>query len=114
RLSAIWLGFQVGSQAEAHAPAGLPVLPGGVAPRTHLDWDSGVARPADTFGSGTKAAAFGGTTTLIDFANQNGRSLPEALDDWHGRAASAAIDVAAHLILTQVTDQTLVDMRTMI
>src|SRR5215471_11164837 len=114
RIRAIGLDLPVGSQAEMHDAAGLLVLPGGVDPHTHLDWDFGVARTADTFGSGTKAAAFGGTTTLIDFANQNGRSLPEALDDWHGRAASGAIDVAAHLILTQVTDQTLVDMRTMI
>jgi dihydropyrimidinase len=114
RIRAIGLDLPVGGHAEVHDAAGLLVLPGGVDPHTHLDWDFGVARTADTFGSGTKAAAFGGTTTLIDFANQNGRSLPEALEDWYERAASAAIDVAAHLILTKVTDQTLVDMRTMI
>jgi dihydropyrimidinase len=104
----------VGANTEVHDAKGLLVVPGGVDVHTHLDWDFGVARTADTFGTGTKAAAFGGTTTLVDFANQNGRALPEALADWHSRAASASIDVAAHLILTKVTDQTLIDMKTMI
>jgi dihydropyrimidinase len=114
RIRAIGLDLPVGGNAEVHDASGLLVLPGGVDAHTHLDWDFGVARTADTFATGTKAAAFGGTTTLVDFANQDGRSLPQALEDWHGRAASAAIDVAAHLILTKVTDQTLADMRTMI
>jgi len=114
RIRAIGLDLPVGGNAEVHDASGLLVLPGGVDAHTHLDWDFGVARTADTFATGTMAAAFGGTTTLVDFANQDGRSLPQALEDWHRRAASAAIDVAAHLILTKVTDQTLADMKTMI
>ena len=51
-------------------PAGLLVLPGGVDVHTHLDWEFGPTYTVDTFGTGTKAAAFGGTTTLIDFCNQ--------------------------------------------
>ncbi len=94
--------------------SGLLVLPGGVDVHTHLDWDFGVARTADTFGTGTKAAAFGGTTTVVDFANQNGRGLGAALEDWHGRAASACVDVAAHMILTKVTDKILGDMKRLI
>jgi dihydropyrimidinase len=114
RVHTIGVDIQVGGDVRMHDASGLLVLPGGVDVHTHLDWDFGVARTVDTFGTGTKAAAFGGTTTLVDFANQNGRALPEALADWHGRAASACIDVAAHLILTRVTDQTLADMKTMI
>lgn len=114
RVHMIGADIQVGGDVRVHDASGLLVFPGGVDVHTHLDWDFGVARTADTFGSGTKAAAFGGTTTLVDFANQNGRALPEALADWHGRAASACIDVAAHLILTRVTDQTLADMKAMI
>src|ERR671923_2852771 len=111
RIRTIGQGLVGGDRVETHDASGLLVLPGGVDVHTHLDWDFGVARTVDTFGTGTKAAAFGGTTTLVDFANQNGRALPEALADWHGRAASACIDVAAHLILTRVTDQTLADMK---
>jgi dihydropyrimidinase len=110
------IGFNLPAEGHTHVhdASGLLVFPGGVDVHTHLDWDFGVARTADTFATGTKAAAFGGTTTLVDFANQNGRALPEALTDWHGRAATASIDVAAHLILTRVTDQTLADMKSMI
>jgi dihydropyrimidinase len=114
RIRTIGLDIPAGEAMQVHDASGLLVLPGGVDVHTHLDWDFGVARTVDTFGTGTKAAAFGGTTTLVDFANQNGRALPEALADWHGRASSACIDVAAHLILTRVTDQTLVDMKSMI
>jgi dihydropyrimidinase len=104
----------VDGDIEVHDATGLLVLPGGVDVHTHLDWDFGVARTVDTFATGTKAAAFGGTTTLVDFANQDGRSPLAALEDWHGRAATACIDVAAHLILTKVNDQILVDMKSLI
>jgi dihydropyrimidinase len=114
RIRMIGLDIPASGATQVHDASGLLVLPGGVDVHTHLDWDFGVARTADTFGTGTMAAAFGGTTTLVDFANQNGRALPEALADWHGRASSACIDVAAHLILTRVTDQTLADMKSMI
>src|SRR5205823_12992766 len=49
--------------AQVYDARGLLVLPGGVDVHTHLDWDFGAARTVDTFGTGTKAAAFGGTTT---------------------------------------------------
>jgi dihydropyrimidinase len=114
RVHTVGLDIPVGEQVEVHDASGLLVLPGGVDVHTHLDWDFGVARTADTFGTGTTAAAFGGTTTIVDFGNQDGRALPAALEDWHRRAASACIDVAAHMILTKVTDQTLVDMKALI
>src|SRR5215831_10545173 len=114
RIHTIGQGLIVGENVETHDASGLLVLPGGVDVHTHLDWDFGVARTCDTFGTGTKAAAFGGTTTLVDFCNQNGRAPPAALEDWHGRAASACIDVAAHLILTKVSEQVLIDMKSLI
>ncbi len=58
------------ADAEVHDAAGLLVLPGGVDVHTHLDWEFGPTYTVDTFGTGTKSAAFGGTTTLIDFCNQ--------------------------------------------
>jgi dihydropyrimidinase len=114
QIQTIGRSIPVGPEVKVVDAAGLLVLPGGVDVHTHLDWDFGVARTADTFASGTKSAAFGGTTTLIDFANQNGMPLKQALGEWHGRAATACIDVGAHIILNSVTPQTLIDMRDMI
>jgi dihydropyrimidinase len=53
RIRAIGLDLPVSGEAEVHDAVGLLVLPGGVDPHMHLDWDFGVARTADTFGSGT-------------------------------------------------------------
>ena len=114
RIRTIGLDIPVGEHTEIHDAKGLLVLPGGVDVHTHLDWDFGVARTADTFGSGTKAAAFGGTTTLVDFCNQNSKTPQAALEDWHRRAATACVDVAAHLILTSVNEQVLIDMKSLI
>src|SRR5262245_18927525 len=114
RIHTIGRDIPAAGHADVHDAKGLLVLPGGVDVHTHLDWDFGVARTADTFGTGTMAAAFGGTTTLVDFCNQDGRTPQAALEDWHGRAASACIDVAAHLILTKIDDQALIDMKSLI
>src|SRR5579862_5274324 len=63
--------------------AGKLVLPGGIDVHTHLDMPFGGTKSADDFETGTKAAAFGGTTTLIDFAIQyKGQTLRTALDSW--------------------------------
>ena len=98
-----------------HDATGLLVMPGGVDVHTHLDWDFGPAQTVDTFGTGTKAAAFGGTTTLIDFCNQpRGKSPLIGLEDWHKRRASACVDVGAHMIMLDVNDQSLADMKTLI
>ncbi len=103
------------ADAEVHDASGLLVIPGGVDVHTHLDWEFGVTHTVDTFGSGTKAAAFGGTTTLIDFCNQDrGASPLVGLEGWHKRRASACIDVGAHMIMLDVNEQSLIDMKTLI
>jgi dihydropyrimidinase len=103
------------ADAEVHDASGLLVVPGGVDVHTHLDWEFGVTHTVDTFGTGTKAAAFGGTTTLIDFCNQDrGASPLVGLEGWHKRRASACIDVGAHMIMLDVNEQSLVDMKTLI
>jgi dihydropyrimidinase len=115
RVETIGRKIAAGGDVEVHDAAGLVVLPGGVDVHTHLDWDFGSAQTVDTFGTGTKAAAFGGTTTLIDFCNQPpGKSPLVGLEDWHKRRASACVDVGAHMIMLQVTDQSLADMKTLI
>ena len=115
RIHTIGLDLSVGPDVAIHDAAGLLVLPGGVDVHTHLDWEFGTSRTVDTFATGTKAAAFGGTTTVIDFCNQNrGESPLVGLEDWHRRRANACVDVGAHMILLDVNAQSLADMKTLI
>lgn len=86
---------------------GKLVIPGGIDPHTHMDMPFGGTTSADDFHTGTVAAAFGGTTTIIDFAIQGkGASILQALETWHGKAAGkAAIDYGFHMIVTDLTPQ---------
>src|SRR5881296_2777946 len=114
RVRMIGRDLPAADHTQVHDARSLLVLPGGVDVHTHLDWDFGVARTVDTFGTGTQAAAFGGTTTVIDFCNQTrGESPLVGLENWHRRAASACVDVGAHMIMLDVNDQSLADMRTL-
>lgn len=115
RIETIGRNLPAGPGTEVHDASGLLVLPGGVDVHTHLDWEFGPTYTVDTFGTGTKAAAFGGTTTLIDFCNQTtGQSPLKGLENWHQRRQSAAVDVGAHMIMLDVNDQSLTDMKTLI
>src|SRR5690348_9820401 len=68
------------------------VFPGGIDVHTHLDMPFGGTKSADDFETGTRAAAFGGTTTLIDFAIQyKGQTLRNALDAWWKKAEGKAV-----------------------
>ncbi|MBB1257737.1 dihydropyrimidinase [Streptomyces alkaliterrae] len=91
---------------------GRYVIPGGVDVHTHLDFPFGGTFSSDTFESGTRAAAWGGTTTLVDFAVQSrGHALREGLDAWHAKAAGrCAVDYAFHMILSEVTEASLKEM----
>jgi dihydropyrimidinase len=95
---------------------GKYVMPGGIDVHTHLDMPFGGTNSADDFETGTIAAAFGGTTSLVDFAIQyRGKTMRHALDDWMGRASGkAVIDYAFHMILTELPDAGLADMDTMV
>lgn len=115
RVHTIGIGIEIGPDVTVHDATGLLIFPGGVDVHTHLDWDFGPSKTVDTFYSGTMAAAFGGTTTVVDFCNQNrGESPLKGLEDWHRRRANAAVDVGAHMILLDVNEQSLADMRTLI
>jgi len=91
---------------------GRYVLPGGIDVHTHLDMPFGGTTSADDFETGTRAAAFGGTTTLIDFAIQyKGQALREAFDGWMRKAESkAVIDYGFHCIITDLPDARLEEM----
>ncbi len=94
---------------------GKYVIPGGIDPHTHLDMPFGGTVSADNFETGTRAAAHGGTTTLIDFAIQTkGQSALAALETWHAKAqGQTAIDYGFHMILTDMDDERLPEMSTL-
>ncbi|HSN15196.1 MAG TPA: amidohydrolase family protein, partial [Anaeromyxobacteraceae bacterium] len=80
---------------------GKYVIPGGMDVHTHLDMPLGNITTSDDFESGTIAAAFGGTTCIVDFAVQTpGRPLREALETWMRKAEGrAALDYGFHMIV---------------
>jgi dihydropyrimidinase len=92
------------------------ILPGGIDVHTHLDMPFGGTTSADDFETGTRAAAFGGTTTLIDFAIQyKGQPLRQAFDTWMGKATSKAVcDYAFHCIVTDVSGGQLGEMNDLV
>jgi dihydropyrimidinase len=88
------------------------VIPGGIDVHTHMELPFGGTFAKDTFETGTRAAAFGGTTTVVDFAVQSrGKSLREGLDAWHAKAEGNAVaDYGFHMIMSDVNDGTLAEM----
>ncbi len=107
----------IGKQLDVHADTvidatGKLVLPGGIDPHTHFDMPFGGTVSADDFESGTKAAAHGGTTTIIDFAIQTkGESTIKGLDTWHAKAeGKATIDYGFHMIVTDMPHERLGEM----
>ena len=95
---------------------GLLVLPGGIDAHTHLDMPFGGTTSADDFETGTRAAAIGGTTTIVDFAIQSrGTRMRAALDTWWKKAENkACIDYGLHMIVTDLPDAGLEDMDDMV
>jgi len=95
---------------------GRYVIPGGIDPHTHMDLPFGGTSSSDDFRTGTVAAAHGGTTTIIDFAVQyKGQALNEALDVWFRKAeGKTAIDYGFHLICTDLPDERLPEMKSLI
>ena len=92
--------------------SGSWVIPGAIDVHTHMELPFGGTFAKDTFETGTRAAAFGGTTTIIDFAVQTkGKSLREGLDAWHAKAeGKACVDYGFHMIMSDVTDESLAEM----
>ncbi|MDZ4803828.1 MAG: dihydropyrimidinase [Candidatus Eisenbacteria bacterium] len=91
---------------------GKLLLPGGIDVHTHLDMPFGGTSSADDFYTGHVAAAFGGTTTHLDFSIQGaGEGLYPALERWHEKASGkAVIDYGFHMIVREMNDQVLADM----
>ena len=113
RIVAIGEALEVGGDTRIVDARGLVVLPGGVDCHTHMENTFGESTTCDTFESGTRSAAFGGTTTIVDFAFQRkDTSVLEAIRAGQAKAQdTAAIDYGFHVITTHVDDGTLADMR---
>jgi dihydropyrimidinase len=88
---------------------GKYLFPGGVDAHTHMEMPFGGTQASDTFETGTRAAAWGGTTTIIDFVVQyQGQRVMDQYAEWHQRAGgNCAIDYGFHQILSDVQDESL-------
>jgi len=113
RIAAIGKSFALGGGVVEYDASGRLVLPGGVDCHTHMENTFGASTTCDTYESGTKAAAFGGTTTIVDFAFQRRDTSPlQAIERVQETASSqASIDYGLHVIVTHVDDQVLEDMK---
>lgn len=85
--------------------SGCYVIPGAVDVHTHLDMEVGAVTSSDDFATGTRAAACGGTTTIVDFATAyRGEAIADGLRQWHGKASGrAVVDYAFHMTFTELT-----------
>src|SRR4051794_28371871 len=100
-------------QAETTIDAtGKYVIPGGVDGHTHMEMPFGGTTASDTFETGTRAAAWGGTTTIVDFVVQSqGQRVMDTLAAWHAKAdGNCAIDYGFHQIIGGVDDESLKSM----
>jgi dihydropyrimidinase len=93
--------------------AGKYVLPGGIDVHTHMELPFGGTFASDTFETGTRAAAWGGVTTIVDFAVQRtGEDVQAGLAEWHRKAeGECAIDYGFHQIIGGVDDEALKSIR---
>ncbi len=94
---AVWPGARVIDAG------GCYVFPGVVDPHTHIQLDTGIYQTADNWEIGTRTAAFGGVTTVIDFATQfPGMTFPQALDARLKECEPALIDYSLHMMVTDL------------
>ena len=104
RISQVGKNLQ-STGAEIVDATGKMILPGGVDPHVHLDLPMFGTISSDDHYTGTKAAAFGGTTTVIDFVSFDSATLLESVEVWHTKAEKAAVDYSAHMNLTRYNEK---------
>ncbi|MCL4529481.1 MAG: dihydropyrimidinase [Chloroflexi bacterium] len=93
--------------------SGKLVMPGGVDPHTHFDLPMFGTVSSDDHCTGHKAAAFGGTTTVMDFVSFDLDTLEESVDAWRKKAQKAAIDYSFHMNLTKFNDRIAKEIRSL-
>ncbi len=103
RISQIGVDLPAPDGLEIYDAEGKLILPGGVDVHTHFDLPMFGTVSSDDHYSGHKAAAFGGTTTVIDFVPQNEARLIDNVDAWHAKAdGKAAVDFSFHMNITHL------------
>ncbi len=111
------LGADLAATADRTIDAtGKYVVPGGIDAHTHMEMPFGGTNASDTFETGTTAAAWGGTTSIIDFAVQKtGEAVETGLAAWHEKAGgNCAVDYGFHQIVGGVDEQSLKAMETLV
>src|SRR6202142_242902 len=103
-ISRIGIGL-VADSAQGGDASGKLILPGGVDPHTHFDLPMFDTVSSDDHYTGHKAAAFGGTTTVMDFVSFDFDTLEESVSAWRNKAEKAAIDYSFHMNLTKFNDK---------
>ena len=94
---------------EVYDATGKLVVPGGVDAHTHMQLPVGAVRVSDDFASGTRAAAIGGTTTIIDYVTvQRGQAPMGAVAQWRNWAEPSAVDWGLHLTFTEAVPEAVV------
>src|ERR1700727_262582 len=116
KIAALGKDFPRENATQVVDASGKYVFPGGIDVHTHLDMPFGGTTSADDFETGTRAAAFGGTTTLIDFAIQyKGQTLRTSFDTWMQKASGKAVcDYAFHCIITDLGGAQLDEMNSLV
>jgi dihydropyrimidinase len=104
KISRIGLALEADS-AQVVDASGKLILPGGVDPHTHFDLPMFDTVSSDDHYTGHKAAAFGGTTTVMDFASFDFDTIEESVDAWRMKAEKAAIDYSFHMNLNKFNDK---------
>ncbi|TME81619.1 MAG: dihydropyrimidinase [Chloroflexi bacterium] len=111
KIAAIGSGLATGTDQVIDAENRY-VMPGAIDVHTHMELPFGGTFASDDFATGTAAAAWGGTTTIVDFAVQSyGQTLRQGLDQWHKKAQGKAhIDYGFHMIVREINDSILKEM----
>ncbi|MGM0835864.1 MAG: dihydropyrimidinase [Bacillota bacterium] len=114
-ISAIGHNLSAGD-AEVIDAKGCLVFPGAIDPHTHLDMPFGGTVTKDDFESGTMAAAFGGTTSIIDFClTEKGKPLKDAIQTWHNKSKDkSVIDYSFHLMIGEINESVLSELPSVI
>lgn len=91
------------------------VFPGFIDGHTHMQCWTGMDWTADSFETGTRAAACGGTTTIVDYATADrGVTMPDALAEWHRRAdGTCTANYAFHMALAEWNERNRADLSAM-
>ena len=115
KVAGIADSIKVSSEDTVYDAAGCWVFPGFIDAHTHLQCWTGMDWTADSFETGTRAAACGGTTTIVDYATADrGVTMPDALAEWHKRAdGTCTANYAFHMALAEWNEQNKADLAVM-